>query len=79
MSQDESFIPCFDTERQAHSYFREITSSLQYVDNWRYAYVGNEMQEFYYEESRNKGCCGFIDIKVRIGKNEFLMGCNYGH
>lgn len=72
-------LPRFDTETQAREYFRDQTKDLEYVDNLRFAYVGNEMQEFYYEEAARTGCCGSMDIAVFVGENEFLMGCNYGH
>lgn len=72
-------MPTFDTETEAHAYFRKRIKDLQYVDNLRFAYVGNEIQEYYYEEAVKRGCCGFVDIVVKVGKNEFRMGCNYGH
>lgn len=72
-------LPRFATETEAHAYFRERTRDLDYVDNLRFAYVGNEIQEYYYEEAQRKGCCGSFDIVVFVGDNEFRMGCNYGH
>ncbi len=72
-------LPRFETEAQAHAYFRERTRDLEYVDNHRYAYVGNEIQEHAYEEAVRQGCCGALDITVMVGQNEFRMGCNYGH
>lgn len=69
----------FATESEAHRYFRRQIHDLSCVDNIRFAYVGNEMQEYYYGEAAKSGCCGSLDFVAKVGKNEFLMGCNYGH
>ena len=69
----------FATEGEAHRYFAKLTQDLDYKDNLRCAYVGNEIQEYEYERAVQSGCCGSLDIIVMVGENEFRMGCNYGH
>jgi hypothetical protein len=72
-------LPRFETETQARAYLRELTADLDCVDNLRFAYVGNEIQEHKYRQAEHNGCCGRLDVSVMVGENEFLMGCNYGH
>lgn len=51
-----------------------------YTDNYRYAKIGNELQEKYYEIIKNTGCCGFADREITHKKHgSFRIGLNYGH
>lgn len=55
--------------------FAELTEGEYCIDNYRVARIGKKRQIKRYEEMKNKGCCGFIDIV----RNGWMIGCNYGH
>lgn len=56
-------------------------ADLSCVDNIRVARIKCSRDMKYYRYQRRRGCCGFIDQKNRcpIDKQEYLIGCNYGH
>ena len=33
----------------------------------------------FYLDAKDDGCCGFMDEKIFIGNQMFVIGCNFGH
>lgn len=52
---------------------------LEFADNFRFARVGVEDEEFEYSRKAEDGCCGYFDKVVEIKGVEYKVGCNYGH
>lgn len=52
---------------------------LDCADNFRFARVGNEDEEFAFNRAIEDGCCGSFNQKLMIGDFEYMIGCNYGH
>ncbi len=52
---------------------------LDCADNFRFARVGNEEEEFAFNRAAENGCCVAFNQKLMIGDAEYLIGCNYGH
>ena len=70
----------FYDERQAWKWF-----AMTYIygestyDNFRFAYVDEAGAVERYTHQRSDGCCGFLDIEVKVGGRVAYMGFNYGH
>ena len=70
----------FYDERQAWKWF-----AITYVyeesayDNFRFAYVDEAGAVERYTHQRDDGCCGSVDIEVKVGGRVAYMGFNYGH
>lgn len=53
---------------------------FDYIDNWRWAEEGVEVQEEAYAAAKSKGCCGFEDfVLVHPSGRRFRIGFNHGH
>jgi len=49
-------------------------------DSFRYADSENQEQINAYEDIKNGGCCGFIDVELKCSDGTTLWyGFNYGH
>ena len=50
-------------------------------DNFRLCRIGDLAGEAEYEDARNDGCCGFIDIEIGPSPagHKYRYGFNYGH
>ena len=62
-------------------YVRDIMSQYECADNMRImpAFASYE-ESADYEDSRNRGCCGFVDYREFIWNGtSYLYGFNYGH
>jgi hypothetical protein len=51
------------------------------ADNFRLCRVGDSVGEAEYEETRNDGCCGSVDIEIGPSPagHVYHHGFNYGH
>lgn len=57
------------------------------VDNTRFAVKGDAGQESAYEDLRDGGCCGFVDVELEVSGDDesetpshvLRYGFNYGH
>ena len=74
-------MQAFATVEQARSwFFAEIErEDLDFVDNVRFAFADDAKEADEYEAARNDGCCGFVDMEVKVDGRVYWMGCNYGH
>ena len=53
---------------------------FEYADNDRVARVGNAVEEAAYDDARDSGCCGFVDVLLQCEDGtEIRYGFNYGH
>jgi hypothetical protein len=52
---------------------------LEYADNVRFGWVDHAGSMAEYEDKRDHGCCGSIDMEVTINGRLAMIGCNYGH
>ena len=52
---------------------------LDYVDNFRFAYLDDENAVAQYWKQADYGCCGSHDCVVQVAGRPALVGCNYGH
>lgn len=65
---------------QIHDAITEASKDSEYVDNWRWARVGNPEEEAVYEKLLRRGCCGSHDETIEIpGIGQVMIGFNYGH
>ena len=48
-------------------------------DNFRFAYLDDPYALELYNDAKDNGCCGSIDVTMIVGGHEALVGCNYGH
>ena len=50
--------------------------TLKYTD-----FLADMMQDDYqdYLNQKESGCCGFMDEKIFINDQMFIIGCNFGH
>lgn len=55
-------------------------TKFEYADNDRYAIKGNKVQEAAYDEIQHQGCCGYMDVEIKLQDGRTLLyGFNYGH
>lgn len=59
--------------------FTQLTTGVQYCDNFRVAKVGDDEQEKAYDEARANGCCGYCDVTRNYKGEPYRLGFNYGH
>jgi hypothetical protein len=52
---------------------------FEYVDNYRFAILGDSDEEKKYKEILSQGCCGFHDFVVEIEEKKYKIGFNHGH
>ena len=57
----------------------ENENIYNYADNLRIARKGNVIEENYYMDNYNKGCCGYYDNEIVVGDTVIKIGFNYGH
>jgi len=48
-------------------------------DNLRWAKKSNKNQSRRYRKAKRNGCCGFVDVEIKILFQTYLVGYNYGH
>lgn len=63
------------------SEMRAAINAHYHPDKFRWAEVGDAVQEAHYQEVARRGCCGFYEEKVVHPKTGriFRIGMNYGH
>lgn len=62
------------------AYIEEQVKDEEYVDNIRWAVLGDPEQMDAYDEAVSEGCCGSFDGEVTAPDGHtYLVGCNYGH
>ncbi len=67
----------FETKADAFDWLLE--QDLDYMDNERFAYLDDPEQVAAYEDAREHGCCGYVDVDIIVGGRPAMIGCNYGH
>ena len=63
----------------AQAELTRLTAELDYVDNERFARVGNAAEEFVYLKAQHDGCCGSLDEIIDTPHGRVMIGCNWGH
>ncbi len=60
-------------------YDQIMSMGYDFMDNFRYAEVGDEEEEARFEQIERDGCCGsYEEIREYNGK-KIRIGFNYGH
>lgn len=77
MAQDKKKIQDFPSKEEAFQHIHEI--DLEYADNFRFGWRDHTGSMAEYENKRDRGCCGSIDVEVTINGRLAMIGCNYGH
>jgi hypothetical protein len=68
----------FDTVEEAEEWMEnEVDDPC--VDNYRFAYVDDDVAMQIYSELAGEGCCGSFDEEIIVGGRAAMVGCNYGH
>lgn len=61
-------------------YIDDQVEGEEYVDNYRWAVIGDPKQMDEYNKRAEQGCCGSFDGEVTGPDGlAYLVGCNYGH
>ncbi len=59
--------------------YRQVEGE-DYIDNLRWAMLGDVAQMDAYNDAKGSGCCGFFDGEVTAPDgNTYAVGCNFGH
>ena len=70
----------FDINVWLKTYIEEQVKDEDFVDNLRWAMLGDIEQMDAYNEAVANGCCGSFDGEVTAPDgNTYLVGCNFGH
>lgn len=70
----------FDIEAWLLDYIHQQVENEDYVDNERWAVLGDPQQMEKYSKAANAGCCGSFDGEVTAPDGlTYAVGCNYGH
>lgn len=56
-----------------------LDGDYENADNFRYAEIGNDLQELIYKEKKRDGCCGYYDEVITVEGIDYIVGFNYGH
>lgn len=67
---------CMDNERLSRLPFLLDDSN---PDNFDYWYDSIDIEYGSYLNVKDNGCCGFMDEKIFIGNQMYIIGCNFGH
>ena len=54
-------------------------SGYEYMDNYRYARVGNATEEAAFEKAERSGCCGSFTEEITVNATTAKLGFNHGH
>ena len=65
-----------DAKRELFDY---LDSLYENYDNYRFAYEDDHEGMGLYEDRKENGCCGSMDLCITINGRPAMMGCNYGH
>jgi hypothetical protein len=72
--------PIFDVDTWLEEYIYQQVEGEDYVDNFRWAVLGDLRQMEVYNAARANGCCGSFDGQVTAPDGlTYVVGCNYGH
>jgi hypothetical protein len=76
MSQKNDKVP-----HAVWSALRSIVENeeLEYADNFRAYRVSDEKHYEEFKELEKNGCCGSFERIIKVKKEEWCVGCNYGH
>lgn len=70
----------FNTIEEVREYIDSLDHyDYEYRDNYRFAYLDDEVQMKEYDEIYNQGCCGYFDEEIIVGGRAAKVGFNYGH
>lgn len=70
----------FDAETWLMEYIHLQVEGEDYIDNERWAVLGDPWQMEVYNHARDHGCCGSYDGEVTAPDGlTYAVGCNYGH
>jgi len=80
----DKLLEKFDTwlANQIYYAFEKTIDSdkkFEYIDNYRFAKVGDIVQEKEYKKQAQKGCCGSYDTSIEIEGIKYNIGFNFGH
>lgn len=71
-------VPEFASTDEAYEWMKAQVDD-PCVDNFRFAFIGDEPEILKYNAAQNEGCCGSFDREVLVGGRLATIGCNYGH
>jgi hypothetical protein len=71
-------VPSFNTLKEANEWMENKVDD-PCIDNYRFAYDGDEEASKNYDEVQRHGCCGSFDRRVMVAGRLATIGCNYGH
>lgn len=71
----------FQTEQNALDWMVRIVeeNDMNGPDNIRFTYKFDSLGLHDYQQSQEDGCCGSVDMEIRIQGRKAYIGCNYGH
>lgn len=68
------------TEEWLEAYILKQVEGEEYIDNLRWAALGDVEQMRKYNDAKDDGCCGFFDGEVTAPDGfTYAVGCNFGH
>lgn len=68
-----------ESQKRAVDQWNDENPDYEYQDNHRYAVPGTD-SEWEYEDRRNRGCCGSVDVILQCDDGcQLMYGFNYGH
>lgn len=68
------------SEERAFEILEEAIKGEEFVDNYRYAQIGDEKGMAEYKEAIENGCCGSTDLVIVFADGKkAIVGCNFGH
>jgi len=63
-----------------HWFFQHVNDmDVDNIDNVRFAFKDDVEAMEAYENQRDNGCCGSIDVDITVNGRPAVIGCNYGH
>ena len=71
-------IPSFDSPKAALAWLAS-DDSLEYSDNFRFAFLDNEGSVRSFEKIARRGCCGSEERDCVVRGRAAIVGCNFGH